>query len=88
MFIITLLLKEKYSVTSQMISKIPDGFQQITVPEKGLGVKATRAFQRSEYICEYRRELISRKEAERREECYPNGSCFMYFFEFKSKKLW
>ena len=40
-------------------------------------------------ICEYRGELIPRNEAQQREELLEDDDgCYMYYFEFKSKKLW
>ena len=61
------------------------------VEGKGRGVVSTRPFRRGELVCEYSGELISHEEAKRREEEYSGNSsigCYMYYFSFKTKKLW
>ena len=52
---------------------------------------STRPFSKGELICEYSGELISYEEAKEREEQYqenPSVGCYMYYFEYKNKKLW
>lgn len=58
---------------------------------KGRGVVSSRPFRKGELICEYSGELISYKEAQRREEQYSEDhsiGCYMYYFSFKGKRLW
>ena len=58
---------------------------------KGRGVISTRPFTKGELICEYSGELISHEEAKRREGVYLEDSsigCYMYYFNFKTRKLW
>ena len=78
----------KYSVSFEMISKVPEGIEKVEIEGKGMGIKATKKFDKHEFICEYRGELISKHEAQRREESSEYDSCYMYFFEHKLKKLW
>ena len=51
----------------------------------------THPFTKGELICEYSGELITREEAKKRKEEHkknPFVGCFMYYFEYKNKKLW
>ena len=52
---------------------------------------STRSFSRGELVCEYSGELISYEEAKRREEEYGRDAsigCYMYYFSYKTSKLW
>lgn len=63
----------------------------VTVEGKGRGVVATRPFSKEDFVCEYAGELVSASEAKLREEEYCKDStvgCYMYYFMFKSSKLW
>ena len=63
----------------------------VEVEGKGRGVVSTRPFRRGELVCEYSGELISHKVAKEREEKYSSDTtigCYMYYFTFKTKKLW
>lgn len=63
----------------------------IEVEGKGRGVVSTRPFRKGEVVCEYSGELISYEEAKKREEEYgrdPSIGCYMYYYEFRTKKLW
>ena len=71
-----------------MISKVPEGIEKVEINGKGMGIRATKKFDKHEFICEYRGELISKHEAQLREESSDHDGCYMYFFEYKSKKLW
>ena len=71
-----------------MLSTIPEGIKAMEVEGKGLGVTALRVYEKDEFVCEYKGELISKSVGEEREEHYPDDKCFLYYFEFKSKKLW
>ena len=65
--------------------------QAVEVEGKGRGVVSTRPFSKDELVCEYSGELISHKVAKRREARYsmdPKIGCYMYYFQFKTKKLW
>lgn len=69
----------------------PHDLQVIEVEGKGRGVAATRPFAKGELVCEYSGELISQEEARHREDEYTKDSkigCYMYYFEYKSKRLW
>jgi SET domain-containing protein len=52
----------------------------------GRGVFAVREICKSEFIVEYKGELVSDKEANEREQ--QTDSVFRYFFRFNNKKLW
>lgn len=55
---------------------------------KGRGIFATRDFERGQFVCEYAGEMITYKQAKKREELYAQDTqigCYMYFFEHKSK---
>ena len=72
-----------------MLSKVPEGIEKVEIEGKGVGVRATKTFHKNEFICEYRGELIPKNEAQQREELLEDDDgCYMYYFEFKSKKLW
>ena len=72
-----------------MLSKVPEGIEKVEIKGKGVGVRATKTFHKNEFICEYHGELIPRNEAQQREELLEDDDgCYMYYFEFKSKKLW
>lgn len=63
----------------------------VDVEGKGRGIISTMPFRQGELICEYSGDLITEKEAEKREEEYlkdPAVGCYMYFFMHKSKKWW
>ena len=65
--------------------------QAVEVKGKGRGVVATKTFARGDLICEYSGELIGHNEAKKREEEYlkdPSIGCYMYYFEYKTSKLW
>ena len=56
----------------------------------GHGVFATAALEKGAFIAEYRGELISISEADRRELLYSdeNRGNFLYRFEHQKMKLW
>jgi len=61
------------------------------VKGKGSGVIATQPFLKGEFVCEYSGDLISRQEAEKREQQYskdPSIGSYMFYFTHKSKHLW
>ena len=61
------------------------------VPGKGRGVFATKPFGPNEFVVEYKGDIISNKEAKQRESVYsmdPRYGCYMYYFEYKNRKLW
>ena len=58
---------------------------------KGKGVFALKEFKKGALVCEYSGQLISKKEADKREKEYegkPEFGCYMYYFKFKSKTMW
>ena len=58
---------------------------------KGRGVVATQPFKRGQFVCEYSGELISKKEAEMREQRYsqdPSIGSYMYYFTHRDQHLW
>ena len=54
------------------------------------GVFATKSFAPGSFLLNYPGDLISEKEAEKREKQYSKQSkgCFMYFFEHEKKVMW
>ena len=63
----------------------------VEIEGKGRGVVSTCPFAKGELVCEYSRELISMREAKKREEKYGEDSsigCYMYYFSHKNSKLW
>ena len=61
----------------------------IKIEGKGRGVVTTAAFDKDEFICLYSGELISIKEAMKREKQYSlGGGSYMYYFKYKDKQLW
>lgn len=80
-------------ITSQekMLSNSEEGLVQTNTPEKGRGVVTTKVFAKGDILCEYAGELLSHEEAIEREHTYeddPNIGSYMYFFKYKSRKLW
>ena len=51
-----------------MISKVPERIEKVQIEGKGMGIKATKKFNKHVFICEYCGELISKLEAQQREE--------------------
>jgi len=58
--------------------------------QKGRSVVVKRLFEKNEWVVEYNGELISAKEAEKREQEYkldPSIGSYMFFFESQGKKF-
>ena len=55
---------------------------------KGKGVFTTRLFNKGDMVCEYVGELITKKEAEKRNSHYKSKKCFLYFFKYDGRNLW
>jgi len=69
-------------------TKRENGLEVRLMEAKGRGVFATRAFAKGDFIVEYAGDLISLREAKKRETNYAKDAaigCYMYFFEFKGK---
>lgn len=66
--------------------------QVVDIPGKGKGVVAKADYKKKEFICEYVGELLPYEKAVEKEERYlaVQGTYkgFMFFFNFKGKKLW
>lgn len=67
--------------------------QVVDIPKEGKGVVATINYTEGELICEYEGDLLSHKEALKREQRYLKQSGesykgYMYYFYFKRKKYW
>ena len=63
----------------------------VDIEEKGRGVISTHYIPQDVYICEYAGELLTLKEADKREGEYENDhevGCYMYYFPFKEQKYW
>jgi|UniRef100_A0AC35F785 histone-lysine N-methyltransferase SETD8 len=57
-------------------------------PEKGRGIRATKNYDKNDFVCEYKGEIISMKEAHKRENQYaldPTIGSYMYFFIWKGR---
>ena len=55
----------------------------------GKGVFATKMFQKGSFLLEYKGELISQEEGERREEEYDESlGSFIFFFTMGRKTMW
>ena len=78
----------KFSVTREILSNTPEGIKTAEVEGKGTGVIASKVFRKHEFVCEYKGQLISKHEAEEREKTYDENTCYLYYFNFKSKSLW
>ena len=78
-------------IAKKLRSKNEEGLKVVSMDTKGRGVVSSRSFMKGELLCEYSGELISFKEAKRREMTYlldPSIGCYMYYFNYKSSKLW
>lgn len=67
--------------------------QVVDIPKKGKGVITTRSYREGEFICEYEGDLLSHKDALKREQeylkhCGETYKGYMYYFSFKNKKYW
>lgn len=62
------------------------------IPGKGRGVKATRTFQKGEFLLEYAGERLKWEAAKTREADYnridPYACGYMFYFPFKGETLW
>jgi hypothetical protein len=67
---------------------IPVYYTCIFVP--GSGVYATQDFRKGDFLVEYAGDLISKKEAERRERTLyaKHKRCYIYFFKHSEKTIW
>lgn len=75
----------------KIISQSEEGLVQINTPEKGRGVVATKVFTKGDILCEYAGDLLSHEEAIEQEricEEDPTIGCYMYYFKYKTRKLW
>ena len=75
----------------KIISQSEEGLVQINTPEKGRGVVATKVFTKGDILCEYAGDLLSHEEAIEQERIYeedPTIGCYMYYFKYKTRKLW
>ena len=61
----------------------PEGIKTAEVEGKGIGVIASKLFRKHKFACEYKGQLISKREAEERENKYDENTC--YLFKHKSK---
>lgn len=63
--------------------------QEVLTEDKGRGVFADRIFQRGDFVCCYKGELISKAEGERRRtEFKEELGSFIFFFKHNGKDLW
>eukprot|EP00118_Oscarella_pearsei_P001794 m.8493 g.8493 ORF g.8493 m.8493 type:complete len:242 (+) comp20630_c0_seq1:82-807(+) len=65
-----------------------EGIEVRETQDKGRSVFAVRSFKAGDLICEYSGDLISKEEAEKREDKYAGDStcgCYMYYFKWKGK---
>ncbi|XP_062511210.1 N-lysine methyltransferase KMT5A-A-like isoform X2 [Corticium candelabrum] len=78
------------AIKDRLKRKCEDGLMVKDTEGKGRGVFASRKFKRGDLICEYSGELLSKREADKREKEYegrPECGCYMYYFKFKGKSL-
>ena len=74
-----------------------DALEVVELEGKGKGVLAGQLFCKGEYICEYAGELISKTEADEREQKYLEEAqqqgldemmCYMYFLKHNNHTWW
>ncbi|KAE8739050.1 hypothetical protein FOCC_FOCC015455, partial [Frankliniella occidentalis] len=67
---------------------VPYSFSMV-FPNMGRGVVATKHFQRNDFICEYKGELINGQEADRRNAKHGKlyGPAYMYYFRYQEKRI-
>ncbi len=63
--------------------------QEVLTEDKGRGVVADSTFQKGDFLCCYKGELISKAKGERRKSDYKEelGS-YLFFFRHNGKDLW
>ena len=85
----TLSSKTEDMVRQRIVRELDVGVKVREIEGKGRGVISRRTFQKGEYICDYAGELIDAREAHGREVEYEKEEkgCYMFFFEFRNKKL-
>lgn len=92
----TLKKESRDDVERKVLAGVQDGLEVRHTVNKGRGVFATRRFERGEFVCEYAGEMIEYPVARHREQLYASAkpvnsitadSCYMYFFEHKSKRF-
>lgn len=79
---------KKEHIEKAIINKLEDGLLVKQIENKGRGVFSTRSFLKGDFIVEYAGDLITYKEAKKRESEYGKDAaigCYMYYFDFKSK---
>ncbi|CAK8686150.1 unnamed protein product [Clavelina lepadiformis] len=83
--------KEKENdLIEAILSHREDGLEVAEIENKGRGVIATKQFVHGEFIVEYVGDLITWKEAKKREVKYAsdtNVGCYMYYFNSKAKRF-
>ncbi|CAK8680702.1 unnamed protein product [Clavelina lepadiformis] len=83
--------KEKENdLIEAILSHREDGLEVAEIENKGRGVIATKQFVHGEFIVEYAGDLITWKEAKKREVKYAsdtNVGCYMYYFNSKAKRF-
>lgn len=63
--------------------------QEIATRDKGRGVVADKLFQKGDFLCNYKGDLITKAEGERRMEQYgADLGSFLFFFNHNGNDLW
>lgn len=63
--------------------------QEVLTEEKGKGVVAEKGFQKGDFLCCYRGNLLSKAEGDRRQvEFKEELGSYLFFFKYKGKDLW
>ena len=80
----------KVAVSILSLAKYDQRFvQKLIFCHLGKGVFATKMFKKGSFLLEYKGELISQEEGERREEEYDESlGSFIFFFKMGRKTMW
>lgn len=84
--------QKRLELELKILQGCQNGLKKVIIPKKGRGVIADKPFAKGDYVITYEGNQISAKEAKKFEEEYAKNSknlhSYMYYFEFKGKKLW
>lgn len=77
-----------YLFSGKALHKLQNSIQtlkKVAVEEKGSQSYKKKKKFKNDFLCDHKGELISKEQRERMSD---HDTCYMYFFEYMSKKCW